>query len=131
MRRARLKPAHPCNGNYWDEENPCAGNRGITTCGAGAGIPDAVGEFGKGRVITTDINPLSPALYFGHRHHIGPLTTDRYYIPIIESICDEENASLVIPTIDDELPTFGKARERLASVGVRVAISGEADRTDL
>jgi len=86
---------------------------------------DAVGKFGKGRVITTDINPLSPALYFGHKHHIVPLTTDRYYIPIIESICDVEDVSLVVPTIDDELPIFGRARERLQSVGIQVAISSE------
>jgi len=86
---------------------------------------DAVGKFGKGRVITTDINPLSPALYFGHRHHIVPLTTDRYYIPIIESICDVEDVGLVVPTIDDELPIFGRARERLEGVGIRVAISSE------
>ncbi len=86
---------------------------------------DAVGKFGKGRVITTDISPLSPALYFGHKHHIVPLTTDRRYIPIIESICDVEGVSLVIPTIDDELPIFGQARSRFESVGVRVAISNE------
>jgi carbamoyl-phosphate synthase large subunit len=36
---------------------------------------DAVEKFGKGRVITTDINPLSPALYLVTRHHIVPLTT--------------------------------------------------------
>ena len=86
---------------------------------------EAVGKFGKGKVITTDINPLSPALYFGHKHHIVPLTTDRHYIPIIESICDAEDVSLVIPTIDDELPIFGAARQRFESVGVRVAISSE------
>jgi carbamoyl-phosphate synthase large subunit len=86
---------------------------------------DAVGKFGNGRVITTDINPLSPALYFGHKHHIVPLTTDRYYIPIIESICDVEDVSLVIPTIDDELPIFGRARERFSRVGIQVAISSE------
>ncbi|HLQ77931.1 MAG TPA: ATP-grasp domain-containing protein [Terriglobia bacterium] len=86
---------------------------------------EAVGKFGNGRVITTDINPLSPALYFGHKHHIVPLTTDRHYIPIIESICDVEDIGLVIPTIDDELPIFGKARSRFEHVGVRVAISSE------
>lgn len=69
---------------------------------------EAVGKFGKGRMITTDINPLSPALYFGHKHLIVPFTTDRYYIPIIESICDVEDVSLIIPTIDDELPVFGR-----------------------
>src|SRR6266404_4690244 len=86
---------------------------------------NAVENFGKGRVITTDINPLSPALYFGHKHHIVPLTTDRYYIPIIESICDTEEVDLVIPTIDDELPIFGRVRDRFAQLGVAVAVSGE------
>jgi carbamoyl-phosphate synthase large subunit len=85
----------------------------------------AVEKQGQGRVITTDINPLSPALYFGHRHHIVPLTTDRHYIPIIESICDVEGVNLIVPTIDDELPTFGRVRERFAAIGVEVAISSE------
>jgi carbamoyl-phosphate synthase large subunit len=85
----------------------------------------AVEKFGKGRVITTDINPLSPALYFGHKHHIVPLTTDRYYIPIIESICDVEDVNLIIPTIDDELPIFGRVRQQFENLGVQVAISSE------
>ena len=86
---------------------------------------NAVEKFGRGRVITTDINPLSPALYFGHKHHIVPLTTDRYYIPHIEGICDAEDVNLVIPTIDDELPTFGRARERFTQLGIAVAVSSE------
>src|SRR6188768_1570638 len=86
---------------------------------------DAVEKFGNGRVITTDIDPLSPALYFGHKHHIVPLTTDRYYIPIIESICDVEDVSLIIPTIDDELPIFGRARQQFENLNIHVAISSE------
>src|SRR5438876_12251399 len=86
---------------------------------------NAVEKSGKGRVITTDINPLSPALYFGHKHHIVPLTTDRYYIPIIESICDAENVDLVIPTIDDELPIFGRALPQFQRAGISVAVSSE------
>ncbi len=85
----------------------------------------AVEKFGKGRVVTTDINPLSPALYFGHKHHIVPLTTDRYYIPIIESICDAEDVNLIIPTIDDELPIFGRALQRFDQLGIPVAVSSE------
>jgi carbamoyl-phosphate synthase large subunit len=85
----------------------------------------AVERFGQGRVITTDINPLSPALYFGHKHHIVPLTTDRYYIPIIESICDVEDVNLIIPTIDDELPIFGRVRQQFENLGINVAISSE------
>jgi carbamoyl-phosphate synthase large subunit len=86
---------------------------------------NAVEKTGSGRVVTTDINPFSPALYFGHKHHIVPLTTDRYYIPIIESICDAEDVNLVIPTIDDELPIFGCARARFQQLGIAVAVSSE------
>lgn len=86
---------------------------------------NAVEKLGRGRVITTDINPMSPALYFGHKHHIVPLTTDKYYIPIIESICDAEDVNLVIPTIDDELPIFGRSLHRFEQVGIEVAVSSE------
>src|SRR5438876_755353 len=86
---------------------------------------NAVENFGKGRVVTTDINPLSPALYFGHKHHIVPLTTDRHYIPIIESICDAEDVNLIIPTIDDELPIFGRVIDRFSQLDIEVAVSSE------
>jgi len=86
---------------------------------------NAVEKYGRGRVITTDINPMSPALYFGHKHYIVPLTTDKYYIPIIESICDAEDVSLIIPTIDDELSTFGRFLGRFEENGIDVAVSSE------
>jgi carbamoyl-phosphate synthase large subunit len=86
---------------------------------------NSVERLGRGRVITTDINPMSPALYFGHKHHIVPLTTDKYYIPIIESICDAEDVNLVVPTIDDELPIFGRSLHRFEQVGIEVAVSSE------
>src|SRR5215510_2065820 len=86
---------------------------------------NAVERIGRGRVITTDMNPMSPALYFGHRHYIVPLTTDKDYIPIIQSICDAEDVSLIIPTIDDELPIFGRELSRFQQLGIDVAVSSE------
>ena len=85
----------------------------------------AVERFGEGQVVSTDINAMSPALYFGHRNHIVPLTSDPQYIPIIESICDIEDIHLIIPTIDDELPIFGRYRSRFQRENVWVAVSGE------
>jgi len=78
-----------------------------------------------GNVVTTDMNPFSPGLYFGKRHHIVPLTTDEQYIPIIKSICFKERIQLLIPTIDDELPLFGRHRNDFNTVGIRVAVSNE------
>src|SRR6478672_6456714 len=86
---------------------------------------NAVEKFGHGRVVTTDMNPMSPALYFGHKHYIVPLTTDRYYIPIIEGICDSEDVNLIIPTIDDELPIFGRCLSQFRLAGIDVAVSSE------
>ncbi|MDR0309978.1 MAG: ATP-grasp domain-containing protein [Acidobacteriota bacterium] len=79
----------------------------------------------NGNVVTTDLNCLSPGLYFGNRHYIAPLTTDPGYIPLIKSICANENIRLLIPTIDDELPIFGRHRQEFEEMGVRVAVSCE------
>lgn len=83
----------------------------------------AVEQCGRGRVITSDVNPMSPALYFGHKHHIVPLTTDPKHMQFIRSICEIEGINLIVPTIDDELPIFGRHRADLESAGVRVAVS--------
>ncbi len=79
----------------------------------------------RGNVIATDMSKLSPGLYFGDRHYIVPLTTDRKYIPIIKSICFRERIHLLIPTIDDELPLFGRHSDDFLSRGIRVAVSSE------
>jgi carbamoyl-phosphate synthase large subunit len=78
----------------------------------------------RGRVITTDMDVLSPGLYFSDRHYLVPLTTASQYIPIIRSICFRERIHLLIPTIDDELPLFGQHADTFLATGVRVVVSG-------
>jgi carbamoyl-phosphate synthase large subunit len=78
-----------------------------------------------GSVITTDVSSLSPGLYFGSKHYIVPLTTDPQYLPIIKSICFRERIHLLIPSIDDELPLFGRHTEDFWATGIRVAVSSE------
>lgn len=57
----------------------------------------------SGNVVTTDMNAMSPGLYFSNKHYLVPLTTAKDYIPITKSICFKERIHLLIPTIDDEL----------------------------
>jgi carbamoyl-phosphate synthase large subunit len=78
----------------------------------------------RGNVVSSDMNTLSPGLYFGNRHYLVPLTTDPQYLPIIKSICFKERIHLLIPTIDDELPLFGAHVDSFLKMGVRVAVSG-------
>jgi carbamoyl-phosphate synthase large subunit len=77
-----------------------------------------------GNIVTTDMNTLSPGLYFCTRHYLVPLTTDERYIPYIKTICFKERIHLLIPTIDDELPLFGAFADSFLEMGVRVAVSG-------
>jgi carbamoyl-phosphate synthase large subunit len=78
-----------------------------------------------GNVITTDMNSLSPGLYFGAKHYLVPLTTDPQYIPIIKSVCFRERIHLLIPTIDDELPLFGRYTDDFKAMGIQVCVSSE------
>lgn len=77
----------------------------------------------NGRVIVTDINPMSPAVHVADRWFHVPLATDPDYIDVVLDICTAERVELVVPTIDDELVLFGHARERFESRGIRVAVS--------
>jgi carbamoyl-phosphate synthase large subunit len=77
----------------------------------------------QGKVVTTDMNGLSPGLYVSDKHYMVPLTTDERYIPIIRSICCNERIHLLIPTIDDELALFGSHAADFLEAEVRVAVS--------
>jgi carbamoyl-phosphate synthase large subunit len=78
-----------------------------------------------GSVIVTDVNPLSPAVYFADRAYRVPLATDPQYLPELLAICEAEGVRLAVPTIDDELPLFGAAREEFQARGVVAACSSE------
>jgi carbamoyl-phosphate synthase large subunit len=76
-----------------------------------------------GKVVTTDINPLSPGLYVSDFHHFVPLTTAPDYLERLKQVCEQENIDVIIPTIDDELVLMGAAREEFAKLGITIVIS--------
>jgi carbamoyl-phosphate synthase large subunit len=77
----------------------------------------------RGSVSVTDINPLSPALYFADRAWAAPLATDPTYVDRLLEICAEERIGLLVPTIDDELAVVAASRDRFDAIGVKVACS--------
>lgn len=77
----------------------------------------------SGRVIAADVNALSPAVHMSDRAYEVPLSSDASYLDAIERICEAERIRLIVPTIDDELPIFGRARERFGAQGIVVAVS--------
>jgi carbamoyl-phosphate synthase large subunit len=76
-----------------------------------------------GRVIVTDVNPLSPAVHVADRAYRVPLATDPGYLPELLAICEAEGVRLVVPTIDDELPLIGGSHEQFRAAGAVVASS--------
>ena len=83
----------------------------------------ALARQGGGRVVVTDVNALSPAVYVGDRSYLVPLTSDPHYLDEVLAVCEAERIGMLVPTIDDELPIFGAAVERFAAHGVRVVVS--------
>jgi carbamoyl-phosphate synthase large subunit len=79
----------------------------------------------RGKVVVTDVNPLSPAVHVADRWYLVPLSTDPSYLDAIFEICDAERIALVVPTIDDELTVFGEAVRRFEHRGIRLAVSAE------
>jgi carbamoyl-phosphate synthase large subunit len=78
---------------------------------------------GGGRVIVTDVNPLSPAVQASDRAYQVPLASDPGYADEVLAICQAERVGLVIPTIDDELTLFGYAAAAFERAGVFVVVS--------
>lgn len=80
----------------------------------------------RGEIITTDVNPLSPAMHVADRAVIVPLSKDPAYVDALEDVCRRERVGLLVPTIDDELPIIARAKSRLECAGARVVISPAA-----
>ncbi len=81
-----------------------------------------------GRVVVTDVNPLSPAVQVADRAYRVPLAHDSEYLPELLKICEAESIRLAVPTIDDEVELFGAARQTFADLGVFAACSSSRRR---
>lgn len=76
-----------------------------------------------GRVVVTDVNPLSPAVHVADRAYRVPMAHDADYLPELLKICEAEGIGLAVPTIDDEVELFGASRQTFANLGVFAACS--------
>ena len=78
----------------------------------------------RGKVFTTDMNPmLSSACHVSDGFFKVPAATDTQYISLLKRYCIEHDISLVVPTIDTELPILASAKEEFAKEGIVLSIS--------
>jgi len=83
---------------------------------------EAVQPFG-GRIIAVDYETYSPALFFSDQWYQVPLVKDPSYLLRIQDICNKENITLIIPTIDQELSIWAHAQNEFKKKHISVSIS--------
>ena len=84
----------------------------------------ALSEEGGGEVIAIDANPRSAALYFADKGYVIPPGLGEEFLTAVQDICQKHRIKLLIPTRDEELPFFARARQKLQSIGTTVMVPG-------
>ncbi|MCU5372178.1 MULTISPECIES: ATP-grasp domain-containing protein [Bacillus cereus group] len=65
----------------------------------------------KGNIVAGDCSNTAPALYFADRTCKLPRISEPNYIEEIINICNQENISLIVPTIDTDLLLLAENKE--------------------
>ena len=76
-----------------------------------------------GLVMAADIDGLAPALYVADRALRVPPVRDPGYIDALLEAVTAYKVSVIVPTIDPELPTLSEHRERFSEHGCTVLVS--------
>lgn len=75
---------------------------------------NAAKELGiSGSVVAVDCSETAPALYFADKYRLVPRIDSGRYTEAVIEICNEENISLIVPTIDTELLLLSADKEKI------------------
>ena len=76
-----------------------------------------------GKVITTDMSDIAPAIYDADGFHLVPRIDDPKYIDKLLEICKKEKIDCLFALIDPELSIISKNKDRFLEIGVTPLIS--------
>lgn len=76
-----------------------------------------------GRILAVDCSPLSAAFHRADAGFLVPRCSETGFVPVVVGICRRENVSLIVPTIDPELPIYATNRALLSKAGTAVHVS--------
>lgn len=76
--------------------------------------------FSTGKIITTDMSSIAPAIYEADGHYLVPRITDEGYIDIILDICKKENIKGILSLIDPELSLLAANKDKFDALGVTI-----------
>lgn len=98
----------------------------IIVTGVGGGVGQSILKSLQGsdyRVIGVDAEPTATGLYAVNKAYRIPRAAEPGFVEKLLDIAAKEDAGLIFPGLDPELPVFSDAAERFRSRGVEVAIS--------
>ena len=76
-----------------------------------------------GSIVASDMSVLAPARYVADSAVTVPPANSEEFVPVLLDLCERMEISLVVPTIDPELPALAAAKTAFAAKGTTVAIS--------
>lgn len=76
-----------------------------------------------GSIVASDMSALAPARYVADSAVTVPPANSEEFVPVLLDLCEHMEISLVVPTIDPELPALAAAKAAFAARGTTVAIS--------
>lgn len=77
----------------------------------------------EGEILATDMSRASAAYHDADRAFPVPPCTDPAFVPAMLELCRSERVTLVVPTIDTELPMLAEAQGQFAAIGTTVHVS--------
>lgn len=85
---------------------------------------ESLAELGMhGRIVAIDAGSDSPSRFAADDFYVVPKCSDPGFLTEVHDICEREQISLIVPTIDPELSVYASAREEFANSGVQIAVS--------
>jgi carbamoyl-phosphate synthase large subunit len=98
----------------------------IIVTGVGGGVGQSILKSLQGsgyRVVGVDADATATGLYAVDRAYRIPRASSSDFVDRLIDIARSENASLIFPGLDPELPVFAASAQRFRAQGVQVAIS--------
>ena len=81
--------------------------------------------LGVDKVITTDIDPLSPGIHAADKCYKVPVVSSDEYLPAILEICLKEEITVIIPLLDTDILIFSRNRAMFETNGIHFLLSAE------
>lgn len=80
----------------------------------------------SGKIISTDLNPLSAGLYLADRGYVVPAADDPQFFSSALKILHENKVKIILPTSGFDILPYSQNKERLRDLGV-VPVMSDAD----